>query len=136
MKERNLRATTRRLERALGGGAGLWLVLLVIGFLAPGGWHWGWPGAIGHMINYMISLWIVTLVLAPLIAMRDPLRNTATIQVYFFGLLAIVLSAIRGERLELLSDAPPIMVTMVSFVAVVWAHPYRSQLWGRVAQRR
>ncbi len=124
-------ATTTRLEIALGGGAGIWLFLLAVGFLAPGGWHWGWPGSIGHMINYMISLWLVALVLCPLLAMRDPLRNPAAIQVYVLGLVAIMVSSIRGEHPELASDALPIALAAISIGAVLWAHPRRSRLWRR-----
>jgi len=121
--------TSHRLAMALGGGAGLWFILLMTGFLAPGGWHWGWAGAIGHMINYMIALWIVALVLAPLLAMRNPLRNTTTIQVYFLGLLAITVSSIRAERPEFASDALPIIAAIISAGTVLWAHPQRSLLW-------
>jgi len=120
---------TNRLEIALGGGAGVWLFLLAVGFLAPGGWHWGWPESIGHMINYMISLWLVTLVLCPLLAMRDPLRNTAAIQVYLLGLVAIIVSSIRAEHPELASDGLPIGIAVLSIGIVIWAHPRRSQLW-------
>ena len=49
-------------------GAAMWLLLLVVGFFAPGGWVWGMPGPIGHIENFMISLWLVTMVLAPLLA--------------------------------------------------------------------
>lgn len=121
--------TTKRVEVALAAGAGLWFALLITGFLAPGGWHWGWPGSIGHMINYMISLWFVTLVLAPLLAMRAPLRNTAVIHIYFLGLLAIILSTIRGERPGLADDALPILAALLSAGIVIWAHPHRAALW-------
>ncbi len=122
-------ALTNRLEIALGFGAGLWLALLVIGFVAPGGWHWGWQGSIGHMINYMISLWLVALVLCPLLAMRDPLRNTAAIQVYLLGLVAIIVSSIRAEHPELASDGLPIIIALLSMGIVLWSHPRRSLLW-------
>ncbi len=122
---------TNRLEIALGGSAGLWLALLAIGFVAPGGWHWGWQGSIGHMINYMIALWFVTLVLAPLLAMRQPLQSSAVIQVYFLGMLGVVLSSIRAEHPEFLSDGVPLIAVLFSVGAVLWAHPARSQLWRR-----
>ena len=57
-----------RLKLALRIGAGIWLALLVVGFFAPGSWKWGMAGPIGHMQNYMISLWFVALVAAPFIA--------------------------------------------------------------------
>jgi hypothetical protein len=117
------------LRAALGGGALLWLLLLIVGFFAPGGWHWGWPGAIGHMINYMIALWLVTLVLAPLLALRDPLARTAAIQIYLLGLLGIVVSTLRGEHPMLASDALPLAVVALSVGLVAWAHPRRSELW-------
>lgn len=120
---------TNHLEIALGFGAGLWLALLVIGFVAPGGWHWGWQGSIGHMINYMIALWFVTLVAAPLLAMRDPLHNTAAIQLYFLGMVGVVLSSIRSERPEFLSDGVPLIVVFLAIGVVLWAHPAPSRLW-------
>lgn len=109
-------------------GAAIWLLLLVVGFFAPGGWVWGMPGPIGHMENFMISLWLVTLVLAPLLAAREPLARTAGIQVYLLGVLAIAASSVRGERLELISDAPPLLAAAVAAVLVVWAHPNRRRL--------
>lgn len=122
---------TNRLEIALGFSAGLWLALLVIGFVAPGGWHWGWQGSIGHMFNYMITLWFVTLVLAPLVAMRDPLHSTAVIQVNFLGMVGVVLSSIRSEHPEFLSDGVPLIVILLSIGAVLWTHPQRSLLWRK-----
>jgi len=126
---REQEAPTTRLEIALGGGAGLWLALLMIGFVAPGGWHWGWQGSIGHMINYMIALWFVTLVAAPLLAMRDPLHSTAVIQLYFLGMVGVVLSSIRSEHPEFLSDGVPLIVVLLSIGVVLWAHPAPSRLW-------
>lgn len=112
-----------RLRVALGVGAAIWLTLLVIGFVAPGGWVWGMPGPIGHIENFMISLWLVALVLAPLLAARDPLARTSTIQVYLLGLLAIVVSTIRGESPEWISDAPPLIAAGLAAGLVIWAHP-------------
>ncbi len=123
--------STNRLEIALGSSAGLWLALLVIGFVAPGGWHWGWQESIGHMINYMIALWFVTLVLAPLLAMRNPIQSTAVIQVYFLGMLGVVLSSIRSEHPEFLSDGVPLIAVLLCIGVVLWAHPARSRLWRR-----
>lgn len=118
-----------RLRLALGVGAALWLVLLVVGFFAPGGWVWGMPGPIGHMENFMISLWLVALVLAPLLAWRDPLGRVPAIQVYLLGILAIVVSTIRGEPPELISDAPTLLAAVIAGGLVLWAHPERSALW-------
>ncbi len=120
---------TLRLRIALSFGAFLWLFLLTIGFVAPGGWHWGWQGSIGHMINYMIALWFVTLVAAPLLAMRDPLHSTAVIQLYFLGMVGVVLSSIRSEHPEFLSDGVPLIVVLLSIGGVLWAHPAPSRLW-------
>jgi hypothetical protein len=117
-----------RLRVALGVGAGLWFVLVAAGFFAPGGWTWGVPGPIGHMQNYVISLWIVSLVLAPLLAARDPERNTAAIQVYGLGMLAILVSTIRGETPKLIADAPPWAVAAIAFGLLIWAHPRPSSL--------
>ena len=86
-------------------------------------------GPIGHMENYMISLWAVSLVLAPLLASRDPLRRTGIIQMYLLGVLAIVVSTFRGEELKWIADAPPIVAAIIAFGLVVWLHPDRSALW-------
>ncbi len=89
-------------------GALIWLSLLIVGFFAPGGWMWGMAGPIGHIENFMISLWFVALVLAPLLGSRDPLALRGLIQVFLLGLLAIALSSIRREELDLAGDALPI----------------------------
>ena len=118
-----------RLRAALWGGAGLWLLLLVVGFFAPGGWVWGMAGPIGHIENYMISLWFVGLVLAPLLASRDPLSRTGVIQLYLLALVAIAASTYRGEALKWIADGPPLAAVLLSVVAVVGAHPARSALF-------
>jgi hypothetical protein len=119
-----------RLRLMLRIGAAIWLVLLLVGFFAPGGWTWGMAGPIGHMQNYVISLWLVSLVLAPLIASRAPLQQTGAIQVYFLGLVAITLSTFRGTPLEfkLIADVPPLVAVAVSIGLVFWSHPERSRL--------
>lgn len=109
-------------------GAAMWLMLLVVGFFAHGGWVWGMPGPIGHMENFMISLWLVTLVLAPLLAAREPLARTTGIQVYLLGVIAIAASSVRGEQLELVSDAPPLLAAAFAAGLVIWAHPSRRSL--------
>ena len=119
---------TARLRVALAVGAAIWLALLVIGFFAPGGWVWGMPGPIGHIENFMISLWFVTLVLAPLVAARDPLPRTPAIQVYVLGVIAIAVSSVRGEDLELVSDVPPLVASALAASIVIWAHPSRRGL--------
>ena len=118
-----------RLKVVLRIGAALWLLLLLAGFFAPGGWQWGVPGPIGHMENYVISLWFVALVLAPLLASRRPLESTMAIQVYGLGILAIVLSTFRGEPPKWISDAPPLALAALTLGLVFWAHPRRASLW-------
>lgn len=118
-----------RLRAALLAGAALWLALLGVGFIAPGGWKWGLPGPFGHVMNYMIALWSVTLVLAPVLASLAPLHATSSVRVYLLGLLAIIVSSVRGDELELLSDGLPIAAAVLSAALVVWAHPDRPQLW-------
>jgi hypothetical protein len=120
----------RRLTLTLRIGAAIWLVLLIVGFFAPGSWKWGMAGPIGHMQNYMISLWFVALVAAPFIASRAPLERTAAIQLYLLGLAAIALSTIRGEPLELklIADVPPLVAVALSAGLVIWAHPKRGAL--------
>ena len=126
---------TLRLRIALGFGAFLWLFLLLVGFVAPGSWHWGWQGSIGHMINDMIALWLVTLVLAPLLTMRDPLQSTAVIQVYFLGMLGVAHRSIRAEHPKFLSDGVPLLAVLFSVSAVLWTHPESSRLLPLRSQR-
>jgi hypothetical protein len=118
-----------RLRLALWVGAALWLLLLVAGFFAPGGWTWGLPGPVGHMENYVISLWLATLVLAPLLAARQPASGAAAMRVYVLGIVAIVISTIRGEPPKLLADGPPLVAAVVSLALLIWALGRPSLLW-------
>jgi hypothetical protein len=117
--------TTRRvrLRVTLGVGAAVWLLLLLAGFFAPGGWTWGMPGPVGHMENYVISLWFVSLVAAPMIAARNPERQSGALLVYLLGILAILVSTLRGEPPKIISDAPPWAAAILSVGLVLWAHP-------------
>ena len=110
-------------------GAATWLVLLVAGFFAPGGWTWGMAGPVGHIENYMISLWLVTLVVTPLLAARAPLQRTTAIQVYLLGILGVVLSTFRAEPPKLIADAPPLIAAALAIGLVLWAHPQRALLF-------
>jgi hypothetical protein len=121
----------RGLRLALQVGAVVWLLLLIVGFFAPGGWTWGMAGPIGHMENYMISLWLIGLVLAPLLASLDPLARTSAVQIYLLAVLAIVVSTVRGEELKLIADGPPLVVAAACIGAVVICHPRRSWLTRR-----
>jgi hypothetical protein len=118
-------ATTARgrLAVVLVVGAAIWLVLLVAGFFAPGGWTWGMAGPVGHIENYMISLWLATLVVAPLLAARAPLQRTGTIQIYLLGVLCVALSTFRAETPKLIADAPPLIAAALTIGLVLWAHP-------------
>jgi hypothetical protein len=118
----------RALRLSLQVGAAIWLLLLLVGFVAPGGWTWGMAGPIGHIENFMISLWLVTLVLAPLLASRDPLHRTGAIQVYLLGLAAIAVSSASSGSPRLLDDGLPIAMAALSAVAVILAHRNRSTL--------
>jgi len=118
-----------RLKVALRLGAALWFLLLLVGFFAPGGWQWGIPGPVGHMENYVISLWFVGLVLAPLLASLRPLQRTGAIQVYALAVLAIVVSTFRGEPPKWISDAPPLTLAALSLGLLLWTHPERNRLW-------
>jgi hypothetical protein len=119
------------LRLALWIGAAIWLALLLVGFFAPGGWVWGMAGPIGHIENYMISLWLVGLVLAPLLAGVDPLGRTTAIQIYILAIVAIVASTARGEQLKLIADGPPLVVAAACILAVVLCHPRRAMLLRR-----
>jgi hypothetical protein len=112
-----------RLRVGLSIGAAVWLLLLLAGFFAPGGWTWGNPGPIGHQQNYVISLWFVALVLAPLFAARDPERNSGALMVYLLGIAAILVSTVRGEPPKLISDAPPWAASILSVGLVAWSRP-------------
>jgi hypothetical protein len=112
-----------RLRVGLWIGAAIWLLLLLAGFFAPGGWTWGNPGPIGHQQNYVISLWFVALVLAPLFTARDPERNSGALVVYLLGIAAILVSTLRGEPPKLISDAPPWAAAILSVGLVAWARP-------------
>jgi hypothetical protein len=116
---------------ALWAGAVVWLLLVVVGFFAPGGWTWGMAGPIGHMENYMISLWLVALVAAPLLASVDPLGRTSAIQIYLLGVLALVVSTVRGEEMKLIADGPPLVAAALCIGAVVLCHPNRALLLRR-----
>src|SRR5204862_7561517 len=59
MREAAVRTSVQGLRLALWVGAAVWLCLLIVGFFAPGGWVWGLAGPIGHIYNYVISLWLV-----------------------------------------------------------------------------
>lgn len=119
------------LRLALQLGALVWLVLLVVGFFAPGGWVWGMAGPIGHIENYLISLWFVGLVDTPLIASVDPLGRSAAVQVYLLAILAIGVSTARAEALKLIADGPPLAIAAACIGAVIVCHPRRSLLLGR-----
>ena len=79
------------------------------------------PGPVGHMENYMISLWFVSLVVAPMIAAYDRDRQPGALLVYLLGVVAILLSTIRSEPPKLISDAPPWVAALISVGLVVWA---------------
>jgi hypothetical protein len=119
----------RTLRVALLIGAALWLLLLAVGFVAPGGWRWGMAGPVGHTWNYMISLWFVALVAAPILAAANPLERTPAIQLYLLGILGIAVSTIRAEPLGLLNDGVPLSACALSAGLVFWAHPSRSRIW-------
>jgi len=118
----------RGLRLALWAGSVVWLLLLVVGFFAPGGWVWGMPGPIGHIENYMICLWLIGLVAAPLLASVDPLGRTSAVQLYLLAVLAIVLSTVRGEQLKMIADGPPLVAAALCIGAVVVCHPRRALL--------
>ena len=86
-------------------------------------------GPLGHIWNYVISLWFVTLVLSPLLAYWDPLNRILAIQIYLLGILAIVLSTFRAERFDLLSDGVPLTAAALTAGLVIWSHPERARLW-------
>jgi hypothetical protein len=120
-----------RLRLALRIGAAVWLLLLLAGFFAPGGWTWGVPGPVGHIENYMISLWLVGLVVAPLLAAADAEPQTRAIQVYLLAIAAILISAVRGEPPKLIADGPPWVAAIVTVGLVVLSHPRPAALLRR-----
>jgi len=110
-----------RLRLALGVGAAVWLYLLLAGFVTPGEtWEMALP--IRRMASYAGSLWFVTLVLAPLLACRDPFRHRGAMQVHLVGVLAVIVSTFLAGRPEVRSDAAPIAAAVLSAGLVLWAY--------------
>jgi hypothetical protein len=118
----------RGLRVALWSGAAIWLVLLGVGFFAPGGWTWGMAGPIGHIENYMISLWFVALVIEPALAAREPAVHTSAVQLYLLAILAVCVSTFRGDQLKWIADGPPLAVAAVCIAAVLATYPDRAAL--------
>jgi len=106
----------------LGLGAAVWLLLLVAGFVLPGAWAWGQTGAAGHIDRFMVMLWLVTLVVAPLLACRDPHRFRAAMDVYLLGVLGIVLADFHEEPPWLFTHARYIAGAALTSGLVLWAH--------------
>jgi hypothetical protein len=120
---------TSPLRLALWFGAAVWLLLLVVGFFAPGGWTWGMPGPIGHQQKFMIALWFVGLVAAPILAARDPLGRTPAVQLYLLSNLAILVATLRFDEFSWLSQGTLYVACALTALPVIATHPRRPTLW-------
>jgi hypothetical protein len=114
-----------RLRLALGLGAAIWCFMLVNGFVVTDSSTSLMPGPINVTGLYMTALWLVTLVLAPLLACRDPLRYRAAVDVYLLGVLAILgatfLGRLQAELPVFLGGGMPIAAALAAGL-ILWAY--------------
>jgi hypothetical protein len=110
-----------KLRVALGVGAAIWLFLLAAGLVEPVGWAGGLTRPIGRTENYVIWLWVVTLILAPLLACRHPLRYRGAVDVYLLGVLSVIVSTFLAGAPEIPGDAAPIAAALLSAGLMLWA---------------
>jgi hypothetical protein len=74
------------------------------------------------MDRFMAALWLVTLVLAPLLACRDPVRFRAAMDVHLLGVLGIVLADFHAEPPWLFTHARYVAAAALSTGLVLWAN--------------
>jgi hypothetical protein len=114
-----------RLRLALGLGAAIWCFTLVRGFVVVNGWTSLMPGPISITSFYMVALWLVTLVLAPLLAFRNPVRHRAALDVYLLGVLAVLgatfVARLEGDLPMFLGGGVPIAAALTAGL-VLWAY--------------
>ncbi|MFN8524790.1 MAG: hypothetical protein U0821_16970 [Chloroflexota bacterium] len=122
------RGGTTGLRAALLAGAAIWLLLLIVGFFAPGNWTWGLPGPVGHMMKFMIALWFVILVVVPTLAAVAPERGRQATQIYLLGCLAMLVATVRFDEFVWLSQGSLYVTVLLTAGSVVWAHPDRRSL--------
>jgi hypothetical protein len=117
-------ALSRPAALTLWVGAAVWLTLLIVGLLVPAGWKWDLPGLYGHINRFMISLWAVGLVAAPLLAWRAGTGGRAAAQVYLLANLAVILSSVQGP-LDPRNEGVPIAVALLNLLCLLRFHPER-----------
>jgi hypothetical protein len=114
-----------RLRLALGLGAAIWCLTLVSGFVVVNGWASLMPGPISIASSYVVALWLVTLVLAPLLAFRNPVRHRAALDVYLLGVLAVLgttfIARLEGDLPMFLGGGVPIAAALTAGL-VLWAY--------------
>jgi hypothetical protein len=114
-----------RLRLALGLGSAIWCFILVSGFVVADSWTSLMPRPINVTGLYMVALWLVALVLAPLLACRDPVRHRAALDVYMLGVLAILgatfLGRLQAELPVFLGGGVPIAAALAAGL-VLWAY--------------
>jgi hypothetical protein len=111
---------------ALGLGAAIWCFTLVSGFVVVNGWASLIPGPISIASSYVVALWLVTLVLAPLLAFRNPVCHRAALDVYVPAWVLAVLGTtfiarLEGDLLVFLGGGVPIAAALTAGL-VLWAH--------------
>ena len=116
-----------RAALALRVGALIWLLTLATGFLVPAGWRWGLPGLYGHINNFMITLWLVGLIAAPLLASRGAHSGRSAAQVYLLANLAVIVASLPRE-FTLLHEGLPIALGLLCSAWVLAVHPERLRL--------
>lgn len=116
-----------RLRVALGVGAAAWLLLLAAGLLLPGGWIRTLSPRASLPELGLVVFWIVVLVLAPLLALRDPLRRRSALNVYLIGVLGLMTgtfaSRLWGEIPIDLSGGVPAAASL-SAGLILWAYSW------------
>ena len=108
--------------------------MLVAGFLAPAGWQWGLPGLYGHINNFMITLWLVGLVAAPLLASTDRTSGRSAAQVYLLANLAVIVASLP-RPFTLVNEGVPIGVGLLCSAALLYFHPERLGLLRPIIDR-
>ena len=116
-----------RARLALWLSAAIWLLVLITGFLVPAGWRWGLPGLYGHINNFMITLWLVAMVAAPLLASRGVRAGRSAAQVFLLADLAVIAASLP-RPITFLNEGLPILLALLTAAALLATHPDRLRL--------
>jgi hypothetical protein len=114
-----------RLRLALVVSAGTWLFLILAGLTAADSWVSELAHSIRAPQHYIVAGWLLTLVLAPLLAYRDPFRYRAMFNGYLVAMLLVIISLfvlkMLGTVPAVLDRSIPIATALASGL-VLWAH--------------